>query len=54
MAARFLDRVPADRYPHLRELTTEHVMQPGYDYADEFTFGLELLLESLERRLVAG
>ncbi len=27
------------------------VMQPGYDYAKEFDFGLELILDGLERRL---
>ena len=40
---------PADAYPHLVELTVEHVLQPGYDYADEFEFGLDLILEGLER-----
>ena len=24
-------------------------MQPGYDYADEFAFGLDLILDGLER-----
>jgi AcrR family transcriptional regulator len=41
---------PADAYPHLTELTVEHVLQPGYDYGDEFTFGLDLILDGLERR----
>ena len=40
---------PADAYPHLVELTVEHVLQPGYDYADEFEFGLDLILDGLER-----
>ena len=25
------------------------VLQPGYDYADEFEFGLDLILDGLER-----
>jgi hypothetical protein len=29
------------------ELATEHVQQPGYDFADEFDFGLELILDGL-------
>jgi hypothetical protein len=49
MAVTFLDQFPADEFPHLAELTTEHVLQPGYDYGDEFTFGLELILDGLER-----
>jgi hypothetical protein len=40
---------PADAYPHLVELTVHHVLQPGYDYADEFEFGLDLILDGLER-----
>ena len=37
-----------DDYPHLLELTTEHVLQPGYDYGNEFDFGLSVVLDSLE------
>jgi AcrR family transcriptional regulator len=40
---------PSDAYPHLTELTVQHVLQPGYDYADEFQFGLDLILDGLER-----
>jgi len=39
------------QYPHLLELATEHVMQPGYDFGDEFGFGLDLLLDALARVL---
>ena len=41
---------PTDAYPHLTELTVQHVLQPGYDYADEFEFGLDLILDGLARR----
>jgi hypothetical protein len=30
-------------------MLTDHVMQPGYDYADEFELGLDLILDGLER-----
>jgi hypothetical protein len=30
-------------------MLTEHAMKPGYDYADEFEFGLDLILDGLER-----
>ena len=36
-----LNQFPADEYPHLAELTVQHVLQPGYDYGNEFEFGLE-------------
>jgi AcrR family transcriptional regulator len=37
-----------DDYPHLVELTTQHILQPGYRYGDEFEYGLELILEGLQ------
>ena len=46
-----LGGLPEDQYPHLRWLTVEHVLQPGYDYGKEFGYGLELLLDGLERDL---
>jgi AcrR family transcriptional regulator len=42
------DMAPGE-YPHLTRLAVEHVLQPGYAFADEFDFGLELLLDGLER-----
>jgi len=45
----FLRQFPADAYPHLAELTIQHVLRPGYDYADEFEFGLDLILDGLGR-----
>lgn len=44
-----LQQVPADEYPHLTEMMVEHALKPGYAYADEFEFGLELILDGLER-----
>ncbi|WP_436497116.1 TetR/AcrR family transcriptional regulator C-terminal domain-containing protein [Actinokineospora sp. HUAS TT18] len=38
--------LPADTHPHLAELVS-HALQPGYDYADEFDFGLTLILDAL-------
>jgi len=49
IAGAILEASPADAYPHLAEMTVEHVMQPGYDYGDEFEFGLDLILDGLER-----
>ena len=40
---------PADTYPHLTEIAVEHVLQPGYDYGDEYLFGLDLILDGLDR-----
>ena len=38
-----------DDYPHLVEVVGGHVAKAGYDYASEFEFGLDLILEGLER-----
>ena len=32
-------------YPHLAEFIAEHALAPGYDYRDEFAFGLDLILD---------
>jgi AcrR family transcriptional regulator len=41
--------VPAmDAYPYLVEVATE-MARGGYDYATEFAFGLDLILDALER-----
>jgi AcrR family transcriptional regulator len=53
LATAIMARFPADQYPHLVELTVEHVLQPGYDYGEEFALGLDLILDGLER-LAAG
>lgn len=44
MMQQFFD---ADEYPHLVEFTTKHVMAPGYDFGNEFEFGLDLILDAL-------
>src|SRR3954469_5171343 len=49
LAQDILAGFPADKYPHLAELTTQHVLRPGYDYGNEFEFGLDLILDGLER-----
>ena len=49
LAQAIMTQFPRDEYPHLAELTTEHVLRPGYDHGDEFEFGLDLILDGLER-----
>ena len=39
----------AGEYPHLAEMIVEHALKPGYDYSEEFEFGLDLILDGLER-----
>jgi AcrR family transcriptional regulator len=49
VAAMMMAQVPADEYPHLTEFTVGHILQPGYDYGQEFAFGLDLILDGLEK-----
>ncbi|TFV77358.1 TetR/AcrR family transcriptional regulator [Blastococcus sp. CT_GayMR19] len=51
LATAIMAGFPAGQYPHLVELTVDHVLQPGYDYGAEFEFGLDLILDGLERAL---
>jgi AcrR family transcriptional regulator len=54
LAQAMLDQFPAAEYPHLAEFTFEHVLQPGYDYASEYEYGLDLILDGVERDLNAA
>jgi AcrR family transcriptional regulator len=54
VAQSMLQPFRAGAYPHLTEMLTDHVMQPGYDYADEFEQGLDLILDGLERARAAA
>jgi AcrR family transcriptional regulator len=49
VAQEMLEPFPVNEYPHLVEFITEHAMKPGYDYANEFEYGLDVVLDSLER-----
>lgn len=38
-------------YPAMVEMATSYYLQPGYDFGNEFEFGLDLILDGLEARL---
>ena len=44
-----LEQMPPDKFPHLTEHTREHIFQPTYDPDDDYEFGLDLILNGLER-----
>ena len=48
LAEIIIEPLSADLYPRLIELTNEHVLQPGYDFGNEFDFGLDLILNGLQ------
>ena len=39
----------AEHFPYLAEVVAGHVATVGYDFASEFEFGLDVILEGLER-----
>ncbi len=49
LAEDILRGFPVDDFPSLAEMIVEHALKPGYDYAQEFHFGLDLILDGLER-----
>jgi AcrR family transcriptional regulator len=51
LAESIMAEFPANEYPHLTEIALRHVLQPGYDYGNEYKFGLDLILDGLERAL---
>ncbi len=54
LAALMAEQYPAEEYPHLARFTLQHVLRPGYDYGDEFEYGLDLILDGLEKALVTA
>ncbi|HEY7722064.1 MAG TPA: TetR/AcrR family transcriptional regulator C-terminal domain-containing protein [Pedococcus sp.] len=54
LADQILGGMPADALPHFTELAVEHALRPGYAFGDEFEYGLDLILEGLERRRAEG
>jgi tetracycline repressor-like protein len=40
----------ADEYPYIAEVVAGHVAKVGYDFAEAFEYGLDLILDALEQR----
>lgn len=51
MAGELQAAMPAGEYPHLTRMITEQVIGQTYSYADEFGFGLQIILDGIEDRL---
>lgn len=49
MAQEMFEPFPPNEYPNLAEFVNDHVMKPGYDYGDEFEYGLDLILDGIDR-----
>lgn len=51
MAETIFSDFPADEYPYFTEIAVKRALQPGYDYGDEYLFGLDLILDGLDQAL---
>jgi hypothetical protein len=51
VAEPMMQQFAADAYPHLVEMATEYILQPGYDFANEFAIGLDIILDALNRSI---
>ncbi len=50
MGEELLAHVQADEYPNMARVSGE-LLASGFDYGDEFEFGLDLILDGIERAL---
>ena len=51
VAEPMMRQFPTGEYPHLVELATDYVLKPGYDFGNEFDFGLTIILDALARSI---
>ncbi len=51
LAAEMFDALEAADLHYLRDFAVERVLQPGYDFGDEFEVGLDLILDALAGEL---
>ena len=49
VAQSMLQPFPLNEFPNLGAFIAGHIMEPGYDFNDEFEYGLDLILDGLER-----
>ncbi|WP_030154761.1 TetR/AcrR family transcriptional regulator [Glycomyces sp. NRRL B-16210] len=50
LADTMFTQYPFGDLPHLTEMMLNQALQPGYDYAEEFAIGLDLILDGLSRK----
>lgn len=50
VAEPIMELMASGAYPTMVEMARAYYLQPGYDFADEFEFGLDLILDGLGRR----
>ena len=51
IAEPMMEHFSTGEYPHLVAMSAEFFLQPGYDFGNEFEFGLDVILDGLARYL---
>ncbi len=51
VAAPIMELMSTGEYPHMVEMATSYYLQTGYDFGNEFDFGLGLILDALTRSI---
>ncbi len=51
VAEPIMEAFAAGDYPNMVDMATEYYLKPGYDFGDEFVFGLGLILDGLAASL---
>lgn len=54
VAEQIVAALPEDAYPDFVAFARDHVLRPGYRFGDEFEFGLDVVLDGLDRAREAG
>src|SRR3989442_730024 len=49
VAGNIMEGFRPGEYPHLAEMAVDRAMKPGYNYGDEFEYGLDLVLDGIQR-----
>ena len=49
VAGSMMQQYDTEAYPHLLEFSMEHILKPDYDFGSEFEFGLDVILDGLQR-----
>jgi AcrR family transcriptional regulator len=50
VAEPIMKRFSTGAYPHLVDMASDYYLQPGYNFGEEFEWGLDLILDGLDRR----
>ena len=51
IAENIKEQLPAGEFPHFTEMILDYVLRPEWNFEEEFAFGIDLILDGLQRAL---